>query len=102
MVDVRTMRVLGMHDEHSDHAHHFLHRSMGVIKERSRLMQVEFVDELLAGRNWLLADVRGSVHFEWNLETMPVHGGRFRETIFYDDPHAVALCDLNRGSGTEP
>src|SRR5579864_4231348 len=95
MVHYRAISLFRMHDEHADHALHFLHRSMGVIKERPCLMQIEFINKLLAGRDRFLADIRSAVHLERNFESMPMHGSGFRETILKNDPHTVTLGDLN-------
>ena len=84
-----------MHHEHPDHAHHLLHGPVRVVEERPMLVQVEFVGEPPARRYRLLADIRHAVHLDGDLETMPVHGGRFRKMVIEDDAHSIALYDLN-------
>jgi hypothetical protein len=84
-----------MHDERAEHPHHFLHRHVRVIEKGPRLMQCKFVDEAASGQNRILADAGAAVHAVWNFKSMPVHGSRFRQVVVDDDPHAIALGDLN-------
>src|SRR5947209_4498795 len=90
------MRLLRLHDEGSEHAHHFLHRHMGVIEVSARLMQSEFVNETSTWLDRLLANAGTAVHVVWNLETVPVHGSGFRQMVVHDESDAISLIDLNR------
>src|SRR5262249_43097791 len=87
---------LRMDDEQSDHPHHFLHGSVGVVKKCSCLIQRELVGKVIAGRNWFLADVRWAVHLNRNFKAVPVDRGRFRKVVLENDPDAVTLIDLYR------
>ncbi len=89
------VRLFRMHDERAEHAHHFLHRHMRVVKVRSRLMQRKFVNKTSAGLNRILADSRSSVHLMRNFKSMPVHRRRFGQMIIDNNPHAVSLRDLD-------
>jgi hypothetical protein len=70
---------------------------MRVVEKRPLRVQVEFVDELSSGRNRLLAEVRGAVHFERDFEALPVYAGRLWNMMLHNDPYTVALHDLNGG-----
>ena len=84
-----------MHDEHADHAHHFLHGEVGVIEEGTVLVQVPLVNKFSTRRNWILAQADASVHLHRNFEAVPVHGRHFGELVFNDYPHLVALVDFD-------
>src|SRR5437870_8431286 len=96
--NARFVRLLWMHDERTDHSHHFLHGHMRVIEVGSFLAECEFVDKSTAGRDGVLAGTRCAVHLDRNLESVPVHRSWFGEVIVHDDADAIALSDLNRGS----
>ena len=96
----RPVRLLGMHDEGADHAHHFLHRHVRVVKVGTFLVKCEFIDESPARRDRVLATPRRSVHLDRHLESMPVHRCRFGEVVVDDDANAIALIHLNRWSGS--
>jgi len=70
-----------------------------VIEKRSLLMHGEFVSVGFARRDGPLADERYAVLLDGDFDAVPVHGRAFRKTIFDEDANAVALCDLNRGTG---
>ena len=99
VIDARLVRLVGMRDEEADLAQHFLHRAVRVIEKRAFLMDGEFVSVFFAGWNRFLADPRDAVLFDGNFQAVPVHGGGFRQAIFEDDADAVALIDLDRGTG---
>src|SRR5260370_14425937 len=87
---------LRMNDEQTDHAHHLLHGAVRVVEESSRLVQRELVSKFAAGRNWFLADVGQAVHLYRNFQAVPVDRGGFGKVVLEDDPHAIALIDLDR------
>src|SRR6516165_10312950 len=90
-----------MHDERADHAHHFLHRHVRVIKVSPFLVQREFVNEPATWWDRVLAGTGRSIHIVWNLETVPVHRCRFGKVIVHDDADTITLCDLNRRTGRD-
>src|SRR5579883_3450036 len=100
VIDPWRPHLLRMDDEQTDHAHHLLHRAVRVVEECSRLMQGELVDKLAGGRDGFLADVGDAIHVYRDLQAMPMDRGRFGKVVFEDDPHAVALVDLDRRTGT--
>ena len=90
------MRALRMDDEHPDQAHHFLHRHMRVVEERSVLMQRELVHKLSARRDQILRDAGHAVHLVRDLQTVPVHRKALGQSIFDDESDPIAFVDLNR------
>ena len=99
MIDAWRVTLLRVRNEHSDHANHFLHRAVRVIEKSSFLVNGKFIPVGFAGRDWLLADVRYAVLFDGNFQSVPMHGGAFRQAIFHVDAHPVSLLHLNGGSG---
>src|SRR5438876_878644 len=95
IVHMRLVRLLGMDDEHADLTHHFLHGGVRVVEERAFLVKSEFVGELLARSNRHLADVRRSIHFDRDFDTVPMDGRGFGQSVLKDDADAVALPDLD-------
>ena len=91
--------VLGMDDEQADHAHGFLHRDVGVVEERPVLVEDELVDERLAGRDEVLDQAGHAVLADGDLQAVPVDRGEFGEPVLDDDPHPVALIDLDHRAG---
>src|SRR5438552_8527091 len=89
----------GMNYYHPDHAHHLLHRHVRVIKERAVLMHGELVDKLPARQNRVLYQARHAVHFEGELDPVPVHGKDFRKVVLHDEAHAVPLIDFDQRAG---
>jgi hypothetical protein len=66
-----------MHDEQSEHAHHFLHREMRVIEERACLMQFPLVNKLAARWDGILSQSHTAIHLHWHFESVPVDGRHF-------------------------
>ena len=85
-----------MDDEQTNHPHHFLHRHVRVIEERAVLPEREFVDELAARRNRILGNARHAIHFDRDLEAVPVHGGDLGQAVFDDEARPFPLADLDR------
>src|SRR4029077_4188306 len=59
------------------------------------LMHREFVDVFFSRRYRLLADPRHAVLFDGNFQPVPVNRSCFRQFVFKDNAHAVALLHLN-------
>ena len=89
-----------MHDEGPDHPHHFLHRHVRVVKERSRLVKGKLIHETAAWRNRILAASRRPIHLYRNLKSMPVHRRGFWKMVVHDDPDPIPLDHLNRRTGS--
>lgn len=89
-----------MRDEHAEEADHFLHGAVSVVEESAFLMNGEFIGISFAGSDGFLADERYAVLLDRNFQTVPMHGGTFRKSVFDVDADAVALRDLNGGPGT--
>src|SRR5712691_6230422 len=96
-VSVRSwfVRLLRMHNERADHAHHFLHRHMRVIEVSAFLVESELIDELAARSDRVLARAGRPIHVIRDLEAVPVHRRWFRKVVIYDDPDAITLIHLN-------
>src|SRR4029077_20713606 len=62
-------------------------------------MDGKFVCEFFARGNGLLADPRDTVLLDRNFQAVPVEACGFGQAIFEDDTDAVALLNLNGGSG---
>src|SRR5215510_6593191 len=98
----RCPRPLGMDDEQTDHAHHFLHSPVRVVKKRPRLVQRELVRKPAARWNWTLADIGQAIHLYGNFQAVPVDGGRLGKAVLEDDPYAITLTDLDRRPRARP
>ena len=102
MIDVRRVGSLRVGDEYAEKADHFLHGAVGVIEESAFLVDREFIGVGFAGGDGLLADEGDAVLFDGNFEAVPVHGSAFGKSVFDVDADAVALRDLNGGTGDAP
>ena len=99
VIGVRRVGSLRMRDEQAEEADHFLHGAVRVIEERAFLVDGEFVGVGFAGCDGFLADEGDAVLFDGHFEAVPVHGGAFGQGVFDVDADAIALRDLNRGTG---
>ncbi len=75
LVAMRTIGLLGMHDEGTEHTSHLLHRHMRVIEVSAFLMNVEFVDVAATWFYEVLADARHAVVLYGVFKAVPVHRG---------------------------
>ena len=94
-IDGRLMSLLGMDEEQSNHPHHFLHCHVRVIEERSVLIDRELVGGLLARLDWILREAGRAVHFERQLQAVPMRSRRLRQSILNHDPNTIALVDFD-------
>ena len=85
-----------MDDEQPDHPHDFLHRAVGVVEVAAFLVQVELVDEGLAGGDRLLGDALDAVVADGHLQAVEVDGGRLGQPVVDDEPDPVALDGLDQ------
>ena len=72
---------------------------VGVVEERAVLVEVEFVDECLAGRDEVLHEPGNSVLADRDLQAVPVDRRGLGQAVLDDDPHPVALVDLDHRAG---
>jgi hypothetical protein len=102
VIGVRPVGFIRMGDQKSDLPHHFLHGAVRVIEKRAFLMHGKLVDVPVSRCHGLLADPGHAVLLDGNFQTVPVQGSRFRQMIFENHTHALALLDLNRRSRAAP
>src|SRR5712664_4341075 len=65
-------------------------------------MNRKFVNIFFTRRDRLLADIRHTILLDGKFQPMPVHGSRFRQTVFENYTHPLALLHLNRRSWAAP
>src|SRR5216683_6868552 len=95
LVDPGFVGFLRVHDERTDHPHHFLHRHVRVVEVGAFLVEGELVDESAAGCDGILARPRRSVHVIRYVETVPVHRRCFGKVVIHNDANAIAPGNLN-------
>ena len=93
-VDPRFVSLLGMDDEHPQHAHHLLHGEMRMVEKRAVLVQGPFVNKLAARRHRILPQPHAAVHLHRHLETMPMDRRHLGQFVLEDHPYAIALVHL--------
>src|SRR6516225_7620505 len=71
-----------------------------MIEVSTLLMESEFVDEASAGLNRLLTYSGAAVPVVWDFKPVPVHRGRFGQTIVHNDADSVTLIYLDGGPGS--
>src|SRR5689334_8774716 len=89
------MLLFGMDDEQPDHAHHFLHGHMRVVKERTALVHRELVNESAPRHDWILGETRHAVHIDRNFESMPMRSGGLWQVIVEDNSDSIAFLNFN-------
>src|SRR6266704_3167207 len=99
-INRRIVRLLWVHDEGAQHADHFLHSQVRVIKVGAFLMKREFIDKSAAWLDRVLARSWCPVHVVRDFKSMPVHRERLRQMVINNDPNPVALIYLNRWPGS--
>ena len=72
---------------------------MRMVKERSRLVQSEFVDIAPARRNRVLSESDAPIHFHRHLEAMPVDRGHLRQVVVKHHSHAITLINFDGRAG---
>ena len=89
-----------MDDDHAHHAHGHLHHLVGmrVVHEGAAFLQLELVDEGLAGLDMRLVQAADAVHAVRHDHAVPMHGGMFGKAIGDEDADLVALDRLDRRS----
>src|SRR5262249_39366154 len=98
-INGRVVGYFGMNDEKPAHAHRFLHCHMRMVEKRTGLMQIEFILECGARLDQVLHQSRNTIHFDRQLEAVPMHGSRLWKLVVNEDSHPVALVRLNRRTG---
>jgi len=72
---------------------------MRVIEKSPVLMERELVDETLAGHHGFLADAWYSVHFDRQLQSMPVYARGLGQMVLEDDSDMIAFIRLDGWTG---
>ncbi|GCC47755.1 hypothetical protein chiPu_0032058, partial [Chiloscyllium punctatum] len=96
--------VPGVDNEHAHHAHRHLHHlvRVRVVHERPARLDLEFVDEGLAGFDVRLVEAAHPVHAVRYDHAVPVHGGMLGQLVGDEDPDLVAFDRLDGRTGRLP
>ena len=91
------LRVFGVNDEHSHHAHRHLHHLVGmrVVHERARLHEIELVDESLPDRDVWLRKSPNPIHSGRENHSVPVDGCMLRKLVGDEDADAITFDRLD-------
>jgi hypothetical protein len=100
-IDAPEVLVARMHDEHAHHAHAHLHHFVGVrvVHEGAACLELELVDEGLAGLDMRLGEAADAVHAARNQHAMPMHARVLRKLVGDEDADLVAFDAFDGRAG---
>src|SRR5262245_29664861 len=100
-IDAHKVWIARMNDDHAHHPHRHLHHLVGmrVVHERSALLQLELVDEGLAGSDVRLGHATDAIDDGRHEHAVPVHGRVLWELVGDKDADFIALHSFDGGAG---
>src|SRR5262245_5157085 len=100
-IDAHEVWVARMNDDHAHHPHRHLHHLVGMrmVHEGSAILQLELVDEGLAGSDVRLSQATNTIHAGRHQHAVPVHRRVLWEMVGDKDADFVALHSLDGWAG---
>src|SRR5262249_43576274 len=100
-IDAHKVGIARMDYDHAQHPHRHLHHLVGmrVIHEGSALLQLELVDEGLAGSDVRLGQATDAIHAGWHQHAVPVHRCVLWKVVGDKDADLIALHSLDGRAG---